>query len=198
MTEQVKGEEKEEFDWGKWIDFVSWLHFLNVELKVFNFKRALARWWIHDKQASPQDTRTVYRFLHLLGKTVFRKTKREGEKKKKAHGSGWELVVFVSRSVGENSQNPVYKSKSLHMGFFFSEGFSLGWLLTTFSTSSEWKFCASSVLHVLLWRGMAGFPGLFPAGVLPALLLVSVWGSQVVFSLIPFICWFAFSVALLI
>ena len=143
-----------EIVWLRKVDeFCVWLHF-----SMLNSRFSISRepWWggeSIDRQASPQDTRERFTVSYTCWGNGFQKNKR-GKEKKKPYGNGWELVVFVSSSVRENSQNPVYKSKSLHTGFFFLFFWelSLGWLLTTFSTSSEWMFCASSVLHVLLWR----------------------------------------------
>lgn len=96
-------------------EFCVWLTSLNVELKVFTQEGPGEVVGPIDKQASPQDTREngFLPFPTPAGETVFRKQKREGEKKP----MGAPEPVYSKVCKG-NSQNPVYKSKSLHMGFF--------------------------------------------------------------------------------
>ena len=103
--------------------------------------------------------------------------------------------MFVSRSVRENSQNPVYKSKSLHMGFFFFlRTFAR---LAGFSPPSQHPQSESFVLPgcsmfcseedgKFSWPLSCWCSPCSPLGVHVGL-------PRSVFSLIPFICWFVSS-----
>lgn len=105
-------------------------------------------------------------------------------------------MVLVSRSVRENSQNPVYKSKSLHMGFVFfpSENFHLG----GFSPHSQHPRNECFVLPACSMfcseeDGRFSWPLSCWCSPRSPSLGVHVGLPRSVFSLIPFICWFVFS-----